>query len=244
MKSHGLRVAIVLVAGLAACLFTAAACTSFSTESVADDAGAESGPAPPADAEVPGDGAPADAADASPRLDASAPDGSDGALYVFVSSEQRPGTMGAGGRPAADAWCAALANKVPSLAGRTWVAWLSMGTTGTGARARLPAVLPEYRLVNGTRVLAAGVPSAQKLEHPIDRDESAMLVDSTSPVWTGTSADGLLSPLGNCSDWTTTTGLAATGDPTFTDFGWTAKSPQSCGMPARVYCFEIPKPPQ
>lgn len=239
MKVNGPGIAVVVACALAGGVFASAACTSFSSEGVPDDSGTESGPVTALDADVAPDAAPVDASDAQPDQDAGG-----GPLYVFVSSQTRLGNMGGGGRAAADTLCQNLGNTFE--VGRKWIAWLSLDGPGQGAsaRSRLPSVTPEYRLVNGTRVLAAAAAfsGATGLEHAIDRDETSTLVDNAVPVWTGTAAEGTFqSAQGNCTNWTEAAGSGgAVGVPTFQNFNWTEKTGQPCGLQGRVYCFEIP----
>ncbi|HSO34591.1 MAG TPA: hypothetical protein VLT33_18785, partial [Labilithrix sp.] len=206
MKAHVLGIAVVLASALAGGVFASAACTSFSSEEAPDDSGTESGPVT-LDADLGPDGAPADAADARPPREDAA-DGSEGPMFVFVSSQTRLGDMGGGGRAGADALCQNLGNKFK--VGRKWIAWLSLdgSATGASARSRLPSVTPEYQLVDGTRVLAAGAAfTGTGLEHAIDRDETSMPVDNVVPVWTGTAAEGTFqSAMGNCNNWAASTG--------------------------------------
>ncbi|HSO35766.1 MAG TPA: hypothetical protein VLT33_24725 [Labilithrix sp.] len=241
MKVHGLGIAVVVASGLAGGILPSAACTSFSSD-VQDDSGTESG-LTPLYADLRADSALEDASDAhQPGEDAA--DGGGGPMYVFVSSETRLGNMGGGGRAAADTLCQNLGNTFK--VGRKWIAWLSLDGPGkdASARARLPTITPEYRLVNDTRVLVAGAAfsGATGLEHAIDRDETSMLVDNAVPVWTGTAAEGTFQTAQlNCANWTASTGSGGgVGAPTFRNFNWTEKTSQPCGLQGRVYCFEIP----
>jgi hypothetical protein len=170
--------------------------------------------------------------------------------YVFVTSEQRDGTLapdgGLSGRAIGDAWCKSLADQgLPAVRGLTWVAWLSLAAGPSNAFRRITTggeVALEYRLVNDTVVLPAKFAfDGASPSSPIQLDESG---NNPAPriVWTGTDKLGIVTS-NTCSDWTSRARAPSGTIGTSTDQqGWTVNPTvtQTCDELGHVYCFETP----
>lgn len=152
---------------------------------------------------------------------------------VFVTSTTQ--TANLGGLAGADAICQNRANAA-GLTG-TFRAWLSSSTVN--ALSRMGSARGFVR--------RDGAPLADTLEslttsrallNAINYDENNVAVDSTL-AWTGTSVAGVFSGNGSCSDWTSTTGSATSGNPQAGPGMWTNYGTGSCATPQRLYCFQI-----
>lgn len=172
--------------------------------------------------------------------------------YVFVTSGTRTADMGRlldnGDTPqlAADRWCASLAAAHSNLASRHWAAWLSGALPATSAGRRLPtgSAALEYRRIDGQTVFAAGFPSVVQFPlQPIVLDEGGKIVDAY--VWTQTQPSGeTTGDTTACDGYLSGTDAGAQqgyiGYTFTTSAGWTRGTLQSCDVPARLYCFEVP----
>ena len=168
------------------------------------------------------------------------------AVTVFVT--RAPFQGGLGGLAGGDEAC----NNAATAAGLSgnWIAWLSDETID--ARNRIPD--GEYRLVDGTTIVANDLADLTDgmLTAPIDQDEHG---NPWSPnVWTGTQPDGTLylNIVGfgdTCLDWTISTNSrnAVVGNSSSTDGNWTAFGNQEPLIPQlsgcvsflSLYCFGI-----
>lgn len=163
---------------------------------------------------------------------------------VFVSSGTYNGKVG--GLIGADSICQNLAAAVPSLAGKTFKAWLSDSTKAAKDRlthATIPYVrIDGFIVANGWNDLVDG-----SLQNPINRDENG----NTEPyqdywvTWTGTSISGTgsggFSPGIYCNDWAsgTNTYTGNVGFPGETGSSWTEGGNAACDSSSkRLYCLE------
>jgi hypothetical protein len=222
-----------------------------SADAIADQTARESGPtSDAASGDARPDAGPNDAAphDASLASEGSPPPVEAGAPHtVFVTSTVYTADA-LGGLVAADGTCASRAGAA-GLKG-TYKAWLS--TSSVSAEARMTHGTGLYRLLNGTIVannwqeIISGT-----LKAPIDETETAgappdLGADvcgevNSSPVWTGTNADGTSGSGTECDSWGT--GMigannALVGSANATDGTWTAWCPASCLVVAALYCVE------
>ncbi|MCY1066589.1 hypothetical protein OV090_17570 [Nannocystis sp. RBIL2] len=158
------------------------------------------------------------------------------ARYVFVTSA--PYSAGElQGLAGADAICMQHATGVGALAGREFIAWLSVA--GAGAGDRLSSSFPFLRM-DGQKIANdfADLTDAS-IDFPINIDENGLTVDATYKVWTGTKADGTFGE-GDilCKDWMVPIGMGWVGNPTLTGYEWTDNGLVSCNSEARLYCFQ------
>lgn len=118
----------------------------------------------------------------------------------------------------------------------SWRVWLSAG--GVDAIDRLVDVGPWYLVDRQTLVFADRAQLTTGPSAPITMTHSGETIPS-SPVWTGTAADGTGVP-DDCSDWTADQaqlrGLVGTSGST--GVAWTASASETCGLYAYLYCFE------
>jgi hypothetical protein len=223
-----------------------------SADAIADQSARESGPA--ADAATSGDAR----ADAGPK-DAGAPDSpvvGDGSpppveagapRAVFVTSTAYTADE-LNGLVAADGTCQSRAGTA-GLKG-TYKAWLS--TDSLSAEARMTHSTGPYRLLNGTTIASNWQElTSGTLKAPIDETETMGAPPklgatvcgelSSSPVWTGTNADGTSGSGTECNTWGAGM-LAATsalvGSANATDGTWSAWCAASCLVVAALYCVE------
>lgn len=159
---------------------------------------------------------------------------------VFVSSKVFDGNLG--GLAGADAQCQNLATAAGL--GGSWRAWLSTGTVAAVDRisqSGLPFTTVDNKVVAvNTSDLVDGT-----LKNPIAIDEngSALVLASTTQVWTATTASGgyagqTCTPATEPTDWGGTSSRAMVGDLARTDAGWTASSIGTCAATAHLYCFQ------
>lgn len=166
---------------------------------------------------------------------------------MFVTSTTFPLPL-AGGLPAADAACQALATSA-GLPG-TYVAWLSdpshdakdrlgaaTGWLRTDGRMFAPGVASLVDPCEGSQ-LATGVrypPSLDESGHPVAAD--ALAVTGTTTAGTAAFAQTEEAE-GTCAGWTTTTGRALAGYPWSGCGMWTSGAGVACdGASAHLYCF-------
>ena len=160
---------------------------------------------------------------------------------VFVTTNAFVGALG--GLAGADAKCqaAADASSLPTVRGRTYVAWIST-----------LVIAADKRLVHGTGMYVRpdGAMVAKNyddfvggnLTHAMSVDENGEV--TAGPAWTGTNEKGE-STKPTCAEWSDAppmTGGAVlnglTGDVTGTDKTWSANQEVSCASTARLYCIE------
>ncbi|MBI3770755.1 MAG: DUF1554 domain-containing protein [Deltaproteobacteria bacterium] len=151
---------------------------------------------------------------------------------TFVTSTLQLGTFG--GLAGGDAICQARADA--ATLGGTWRAWLSTSTLDTRDR----IVGAQYRLVDGTTVIASSLNDLLDgtLTNNIDHDENGAL--AIPNVWTGTHGDGTATA-STCSDWTTgtATGTYGANDLPTASMVWSEQSTSLCGSNSlRLYCIE------
>jgi len=169
--------------------------------SVPDAGGADAGPEP----------APADAGSVQ------------GGMSFFVTSRGSGNGGNFGGLAGADQLCTTLATAVsPALGAKTWHAYLSTSTENARDRIGNGPWTNAAGVVIGTSVAqlhdqAAGGASQQTwpLNNPtIALDERGNQIPQQPllhDIVTGSIADGTVSPLGTCGDWTQTTGMTSNG---------------------------------
>ena len=151
---------------------------------------------------------------------------------TFVTSTLQLGTFG--GLAGGDAICQARADA--ATLGGTWRAWLSTSTLDIRDR----IVGAQYRLLDGTTVIASGLNDLLDgtLTNNIDHDENGAL--AIPNVWTGTHGDGTATA-STCSDWTTgtATGTYGANDLPTASMVWSEQSASLCGSNSlRLYCIE------
>lgn len=147
--------------------------------------------------------------------------------YSFVTnSAVADGNLG--GLAGADATCTAAgqASSISAVAAvPAWTAWLSSATSD--ARDRIFNTAQDYRLTDGTTVLANGI--TDLLDGDIDVTTIFDQNGATPPanaLYTGTYANGTYttdSGVTNCDDWTSNSAVpgAWVGVPSFGGSGWT-----------------------
>jgi hypothetical protein len=158
---------------------------------------------------------------------------------VFVTDNPiAPNTIGTTLAPA-DALCAASANAA-FLGGSVWKAWLA--TTNINAATHVGASTTGWIRSDG-KPFATSMANllAGKIYYPLKK--TLLGLDLLGAIVTGTSPDGSVSPDGNCTDWTSSTGSFAFGLGTSTTKGWTDQTnfmtTDACGsISTSVYCFE------
>ena len=164
-----------------------------------------------------------------------------GRKLVFLTSAVFQPRTGFQGLAGADQICQNLASTA-SLAG-TYMAWISDSTTSPSDR--FTQSDEPYALVNGM-VVAENYDDLTDgaLHNPITVTEAGGVVTST-PVWTGTLADGTrISPDSRwyCLDWTsnfsTTAYFGRVGTAGSNTGTWSSSSTQPCNNSFRLYCFE------
>ncbi|MBK8260545.1 MAG: hypothetical protein IPK80_04305 [Nannocystis sp.] len=166
-------------------------------------------------------------------------------LTVFVSSAIFPGKLpplqDLQGLPLADAHCQLLAASA-GLSG-AYMAWLSDASQGPSSRFLLPQASPRpFVLTNGATLAQSWTSLTQgPLLLPIDTDEAAQNVGSSS-VWTNTTPQGdPASQDAHCSAWSSSDFKlnGRIGATTKTDPNWTNFAPMVCSGSARIYCFQV-----
>jgi hypothetical protein len=150
---------------------------------------------------------------------------------VFVTSTTSNAQLG--GVAGADARCAAIAGDAGI--GGIWVAWLST-EGGPHAVDRLTSIGPWHTISGGVVAANKGVLVGGSLDRTIDRDEKGMVVPP-SHVWTGSGPDGRYLT-NDCDRWTPGGSRGRVGATDQTTAGWTSTTTITCGLPARLYCFE------
>jgi hypothetical protein len=201
-------------------------------------------------------GAPDAAADAASDASgtADAPDaGDDGAAadgpnpndrVVFVTTDTFAGDFG--GSAGADGKCAAAAALSPSLAARTFKAWISSSTSSPAAAF---GQIGRFVGTDGTVVANDWTAlTSGKLATGIKLDENAK--PQSGRVWTGTKTTGApetAAPVvDTCSDWSSAAATGPTGiagvvgatDATWTDPTSTPTPTVACSTQLHLYCFQ------
>jgi len=159
--------------------------------------------------------------------------------FVFVSSGNFNGNLG--GLSGADATCNSLASTA-GLTGRTFVAWLSDGTTNAGDKILDAA----YFLVDGTTKVADSKTDLLdgSLDNAINTDENGLDISvENKKVWTGTDEFGQAQE-DTCSNWNSDSGgggqKGLSGRSTQTNDDWTNELDNSnCNQNLGLYCFQI-----
>jgi hypothetical protein len=143
-----------------------------------------------------------------------------GVKRVFVSTPWTPN----GGRPAADAVCAADA----SAAGLTG-SFLALLTTSTEDRlARISGGgASVYQRVDGITI---GALNANAVQTFANMNAKAIFV-ANDYAWLGDTNQ-------NCNDWTTTTGSGFVGIPFFANSSAFGSGPTNCNQAQSIYCVE------
>ena len=146
-----------------------------------------------------------------------------GGMSFFVTSRGIGNGGNFGGLAGADQFCTTLALAVsPALGARTWRAYLSTSTVSARDRIGNGPWTNAAGVVIGTSVAqlhdqAAGGASQQTwpLNNPtIALDERGNQIPQqplVHDILTGSIANGTVSPLGTCGDWTQTTGTTSNG---------------------------------
>ncbi len=146
--------------------------------------------------------------------------------------------------------CAALAYEsgwTTHTRSMNWKALLSVDTAPAGTASpnisTQLAALPGPFYNTGGQLIAADAASFWgPHKFPIETDENGAYIGSGAQVWTGSLADGKVSPTQTCASWTAKTGVGRVGNAsglnTWFDQG-TATMP--CGSALRVYCLGYPR---
>lgn len=180
--------------------------------------------------------------------------GDDTSMSFFVTSRGTGNGGNFGGIDGADAFCAMLAGEVSAeLGAKTWRAYLS--TAGENARERIgngPWRNAEGRVIANdlAQLHDQGVTGALNSTWPLG-DSSVALDEQGNQVpnqpvlhdiITGTNADGTVSAVGTCSDWTAATGATVNGHSNRTGGGvresWTTAHNTGCAEPTPGGNFE------
>ena len=155
-----------------------------------------------------------------------------GDRVIFATSTTYNGAQ-VGGLTNADAFCQTRADAA-GLPG-FYQAWLS--TSAASPNTRLNQNLGPYRNTNGDLIANDWTDLTDgALTSSISYNEFGGLI--ILRTWTNTQADGQLVPAEPvpCGDWTSTSGAAIVGFPTFSDGTWTNWISQSCSLTAALYC--------
>jgi hypothetical protein len=152
--------------------------------------------------------------------------------FVFVTSTTYTGNLG--GLSGADAIC----NTRAAAAGRsgTYMAWLSDSTASPSTR-----FTHAGPYANGSNVIASDWADLTDGTVGIffEFTEFGTSLPVASGVWTDTNPDGTYDgTFGNCTGWTSTSGLAVFGVTNLADSNWTHLSAQGCNTSLHLYCFE------
>jgi len=165
---------------------------------------------------------------------------SDCVRRVFLSSATTTGEAGSvTGSGSVDSSCQQLA-LAAGLDGN-YMAWLSSDVTSPSSR--FTKSKAPYVRTDGTKVANdwAGLTSGTLLV-PINRDEKATVVSTSTDVWTDTATDGTeISTGSNCKGWTSTIPgslQGSYGHATATDATWTNAAAIVCTASNRFYCVE------
>jgi hypothetical protein len=123
------------------------------------------------------------------------------------------------------------------------MAWLSDADHGPASRFQLPISPPRPFILTNGATLAQDWTSLTNgpLLLPIDTDEAAQNVGSSS-VWTNTTPQGdPASQDAHCSAWSSSNIVVngRIGAATETDPSWTNFAPMGCANSARIYCFQV-----
>ncbi|GEM_PF-3292704 len=151
---------------------------------------------------------------------------------VFVTSGTWDGNLG--GISGSDAKCQSAATTA-GLTG-TFKAWVSDGTDSPSTTFTQASV--SYKLVNGTTIADDWADLIDgTIQNAITIDENSATPGAPTSVWTGTNTDGS-SNTDHCSMWASTAGSGLGGLMSATTSQWTNRTPLSCTVTARLYCFE------
>ncbi len=154
------------------------------------------------------------------------------AHYVFVNTTDYSGNL----LPTAATDCQTQGD-ASAISGKTWAVFHS--TTTQDAK-DLVTLDGEIRLVNGTVIANDKADMFDgTLDHAINLDNLGADA-SGNEIFTGTKADGTLSDVGNCTDWTDGSGFGFThaGSSDAVN-GWWAEAMlmTMCNLVAKVYCI-------
>jgi hypothetical protein len=163
---------------------------------------------------------------------------------VFITSETYAGGS-LGGADGADQKCQARANAVPSLAGRTFRAWVSDSTSSPSTRFTHHG---SFILIDGKRIASSWSDLTDgTLENMVYVTE--LNTGNGDGVWTATGIDGTWSgPGSDCQGWTSVAptergymGVSVLTDSLWTDIGaWNSDVDtfNYCDGRYPIYCFE------
>lgn len=155
---------------------------------------------------------------------------------VFVTSATYPGNFGA---TTANDKCraAADASALPNVRGRLWRAWISTATKSASQNIVMATV--PYRRIDGEPIADDYLDLVDgSLAHAINQDESGNALTTSGSVWTATGANGAYIASG-CNGFTSASqGSAKVGNASALDGAWSDSGDFTCGMTARLYCFE------
>jgi hypothetical protein len=162
---------------------------------------------------------------------------------VFVTSTAYTGDIqtaggGATGLESGDNICNAL-SQAAGLPG-SYTAWLSDSTTD--AKDRVTQASVPYVQPNGVKIADDFADLVDCGEQCLDIGINVMEngVGTSRHVWTGTNTIGVKEHVDQCTDWTTSAGLACIGqaNPGITDGRWTCAGWRPCTDLNRLYCFQ------
>lgn len=156
-----------------------------------------------------------------------------GSRQIFVTSTPHAGNFG--GLAGGDDICNARAAAANLPGAGNFRAWLS--ASGESPRTQSTRSLAPYVLVNGTIIANDWIDLTDgAIAALINRDENNV-AQNLKGVWTGTFSGGTPA-VNNCSNWTSTSGVAAFGGTGQTGTGWSAFNAQACTSTFRLYCVE------
>ncbi|MEW6435143.1 MAG: choice-of-anchor D domain-containing protein [Myxococcota bacterium] len=156
---------------------------------------------------------------------------------IFVSSSVFPATLGSAA--AYDAQCNTLASAagINSAAGNAYVAWISTDASPVIAPTRLGTGKGAFRRMDDALFATSesDLLAGKVLNAPVLDEYGQTRKD---PVWTGTRADGTSNGSNDCSDWTSSAGVAGYGVSYGGPGRWSVSSGAlPCAGSARIYCL-------
>lgn len=217
------------------CVLTAPACGEVlaSSDDGALDAGAD-GRVGGSDADEDGGTFPSPEEDASSPVDGSPPDGG---RVAFVSSKAVFGDLvrlEANGRAGATKVCRDLAEAIPELKSRAWIAFIRTNGDAPGA----PFEAGTWYRADGELLIEGGVPSFEnRPARNLNVTEKKTVFALPTAVWTGETGK---SDTSDCDDWRSDGGdrKAVIGNANANGESWINVGTQPCNQRARIYCFE------
>jgi hypothetical protein len=151
---------------------------------------------------------------------------------VFMTSAVFDGNLG--GAAGANAKCQAAADAVPSLAGKTFRAWISDSSSQPATSFTTDG---GFVTVDGDLIAESWWDLRDTVLGTRIKTEHGDVV--SGPVWTGTDELGFKSGY-DCNDWTANDDVSrgSIADPTVLLWYWSYWESVGCASPSALYCFE------